>query len=66
MYDDFEGLRIVSRSEDEKTLGVLRILFDPALTYRVNDEGSMILYGREKTNAISRYGLFIVQGPDYL
>ncbi len=62
LYDDYEGFRILLRGE-EKQNKILKITFDPALSYRNTDEGDLL---RTIGKGLGDWSLFIVEGSEYL
>ena len=63
LHHNNEGFRILLR--DEKTCGVLRILFDSFFSYRTIDK-SLILNRQNENKGLTKWPLFIVKNSRFL
>ena len=63
LHDDYEGFRLLLKEESNQQR-ILRITFDPALSYRNTDEGGLLRTIGNKD--LGTWSLFIVENSDYL
>jgi hypothetical protein len=63
LHHDYEGFRLILR--DDKSGQVLRITFDPPLTYRNTDEGDLILFFKN-CKLPEKWPLFKMKNSNYL
>lgn len=63
IYDDYEGFRLLLKG-DAKQDKVLRITFDPALSYRNTDEGDLLKTIDEQD--FGGWSLYVASNSDYL
>jgi hypothetical protein len=64
LHDDFEGFRIILRSEDD-SLPLLRVYFENALAYRNIDEGDR-LKTINQNREFDGHSFFIVENSNWL
>lgn len=63
IHDDYEGFRLLLKGGAEQDK-VLRITFDPALSYRNTDEGDLLK--TINTQNFGGWSLYVVSNSDYL
>lgn len=62
MHDDYEGFRLLLKGYEDQRM--LRITFDPALSYRNTDEGDLLKTINQQD--LSGWSLYTVSDSDYL
>ena len=66
LYDDWEGFRLLLRGVN-KSSGMLRIIFDPAWSYRYIDEGDLLKSLNErKRNIEGAWPLYTIENSKYI
>ena len=63
IHDDYEGFRLLLKGSVEEDK-VLRITFDPALSYRNTDEGDLLKTINEQS--FGGWSLYVASDSDYL